>query len=130
MTTVRRLSPPDRRAPVLVARGQCPVGESCFCCPNFNPARFSLTRKPPPGTCPSPHPPEDRKCVLPYPDKISACPEQATMPQEAPVPRPGWRRPRETCCVECGRVTARRWTDREGRVLPWCAGLFPDPSPM
>ena len=40
-------------------------------------------------------------------------PERATEPQD---------NGRIACCVECGRVTARRWTDPEGRLLPWCAG--------
>jgi hypothetical protein len=44
---------------------------------------------------------------------IHPCPERETLPAKAgPM----------ACCVECGRVTARRWTDPDGRDIAFCAG--------
>ena len=117
---VRRLSPPDRRAPVDIARRMCPQGDSCYCCPA---AAFKGHKN-----CPKDHPPEDRKCRQPYPARIPPCPERQTLPQEAPTAPAGFRTPHMSCCIDCGRITARRWTDPENRVLPWCAGRFPKPE--
>lgn len=116
---VRRLAPPDRRAPVQVARRGCPQGASCYCCPG---AAKRAHRN-----CPLDHPVQDRACSQPMPERIPACRERTTLTQTPPTPPIGCREPHISCCVECGRVTARRWTDPEGRELPWCAGLFPNP---
>ena len=66
--------------------------------------------------------------MLPVPENIPACPERDEMPQDAPPAPEGFRTPGWKCCVECGRITARRWTDPERGPLPWCAGRFPDPE--
>lgn len=110
---VRRLAPPDRRAPVDITYGHCPQGASCGCCP------AAVTKRH--RNCNLPHPPNNRACIQPTPEQIFPCPERKTMPQEPPYGLRGHM----ACCVECGRITARRWTDPESRVLPWCAGQLP-----
>jgi hypothetical protein len=89
----------------------------CACCP----ARH---RRDGDG-CSRPHPPVDRDCHLPYPAAITACPERATLQQTGPASAT----PTGAACVECSRVTSRRWTDPAGRSLPWCAGELPAPTP-
>lgn len=115
-----RNAPPDRRAPVEVRRGTCAQGESCFCC---------LIAASPRGhrNCHREHPAQDRMCNPPYPSVIPPCKERQTLPQVAPEPPPGFYKPNQACCVECGRATARRWTGPNDRPAPWCAGTFPDP---
>lgn len=111
----RRTAPPDRRAPVLVRQGRCPMGASCGCCINSTENSHGRGKQ----TCRQPHPAADRKCSLPYPSEIQPCAERTTTPQHAgalPI----------ACCIECGRVTARRWTDGDGRVMAWCAGDLPE----
>lgn len=131
--TVRRLMPRDRRAPVDITRGSCPAADGCLCCPNATQRWHRNSNR----TCDQRHPPDDRKCSPPYPANISACPErperaapgQEGLTQDPPPAPDGFRPPHYSCCVECGRITARRWTDTNGRRLPWCAGTFPDPEP-
>lgn len=112
MTTLARLSPPDRRAPNHVAAGQCPQGRECGCCPADHRRRDRQGRL---VGCREPHPPADRDCRLPYPAQIHACPERESLPAVAGS---------GACCVECGRVTSRRHTDG----LPWCAGTSTIPA--
>ncbi len=110
----RRTHPPDRRAPVPVARGECPAKQLCGCCPDGHPLRKDKAGRLKRVYCPLPHPGEDKPaCRPPVPREIPPCPERDTLPAKAgPI----------ACCVECGRVTSRRWTDPFGRDLPWCAG--------
>lgn len=93
------------------------MGSSCGCCPSSPESSHGRGKQP----CRQPHPPADRMCSLPCPTDIPACAERATIPQHAgalPV----------ACCVECGRVTARRWIDPDNRTLAWCAGTLPEPT--
>lgn len=55
-------------------------------------------------------------CRLPYPTSIPPCPERTFLPQAE-----GW----QACCVDCGMVTARKWVDPDGDLLPWCGGDHP-----
>ncbi len=113
----RRLAPPDRRSPVPVDLGGCPAGSACGCCPgrkNKGHERGKYER------CPLPHPGQDTLCRQPYPAEIAPCPEREDLRQHQP------HRANGAACVECGRVTSRRWTDPDGAVLPWCSGVFPD----
>ncbi len=118
-----RVAPPDRRTPVEVAAGKCPVGMSCGCC--MGPAGFGHFipgEDGKPGkqitNCQMTHPATTRMCRPPVPSAIPPCPERQTLDQAPPGP------PRGATCVECGRVTSRRWTDPEGRALPWCGGAI------
>lgn len=125
----RRLAPPDRRKPVHIPRSGCPMGASCGCCPgpaglgHYTPGENGGSGKQI-TNCRMPHPGQDRQCKPPYPSNIPACREQQTLPQFQPPPAP----PAGAACVECGRMTGRRYTDPEDRPLPWCGGLFPDPK--
>ncbi len=112
----RRTAPPDRRAPTAVAEGGCPLGSSCRCCDRSTKHRQDNRHR-----CPLPHPNSARDCQLPYPKDIAPCQERDTLPQAAPGLH-------QACCVECGRVTARRWTDPQSRTLAWCAGTMPEPA--
>jgi hypothetical protein len=111
-----RTAPPDRRAAVLVPRGRCPMGASCGCCPAATESAHSRGSQ----RCGQSHPGTDRVCSLPCPAEIPPCTERDTLPAAAttlPI----------ACCVECGRVTARRWTDpATSTILPWCAGAVPE----
>jgi hypothetical protein len=137
---VRRQRPPDRRAPIKVAQRTCPLGRGCVCCPAYT----SKFRGQANEKCQLDHPAADRLCIPPIAERISACRERAFWSQD-PLPAvPGWRPPHRECCVECGRITARRWTRPEdGFVMPWCAGeqveppgtvttadLLPEPTPI
>lgn len=124
MGVVVRLSPPDRRTPIDIARGKCPAGGGCACCPN----NFVKKRRHDSDSCALQHPEQDKRCSPPWPERIPACAERKTLPQDGPIAPAGFWTPISACCIECGRVTARRWTDPEGRVLPWCAGQMPDPE--
>jgi hypothetical protein len=123
----QRLAPPDRRAPVLIRSGRCPMGHSCGCCPgpagrgHFVAASLGKQGKHI-NDCQLRHPAEDRKCQQPYPARIPPCPERATALQDTPA----GRRPADASCVECGLGTARRWVDPDGDSLPWCGGVFPE----
>jgi hypothetical protein len=122
--TVRRLAPPDRRSPVKVGVRACPLGRGCYCCPAYT-SRFRGMEN---AKCELDHPATDRLCIPPYPERIPACPERQGWPQDPQSDVDGWRAPRHECCVECGRITARRWTrPADGAVLPWCAGVLPEP---
>ncbi len=113
--TTQRAAPPNRRAPVLVRQGRCPMGASCGCCPHATDKTHSRGKQP----CPELHPPTDRECRLPYPAEIPPCTERATTTQHAgTLPA--------ACCIECGRITARRWTDNNGRTTAWCGGNLPE----
>ncbi len=114
VASVRRLAPTDRRSPRTIEVGRCPGKESCYCCLAAG-VRGHGKRD---GQCPHPHPNEERKCNPPYPSNVWPCPERKTLSQE---PRPGGR---WEVCVDCGRVTGRRWTDPHGRVMAWCGGLI------
>jgi hypothetical protein len=124
LAPVRRLAPTDRRSPRLVAVGQCPGKENCYCCVAAA-VRGHGKRD---GQCPHLHPGQDRKCSPPYPSNVWPCPERKTLPQDPPTPPPGFRPPRYEMCIDCGRITTRRWTDPDGRELAWCAGTFPPPT--
>lgn len=119
MTAPRRTQPPDRRKPIPVARGECPAKQLCGCCHGVTGKGHPLRKDKKTERlyrvhCPLPHPGEDKPaCLLPIPREIGPCAERDTLPDKVgPL----------ACCVECGRVTARRWTDPFGRALPWCAG--------
>ena len=120
--TPQRLAPRDRRTPVFVARDTCPLGESCVCCPKMQ--RHGRGAH----DCREAHPPQDRECSPPFPAKIPPCPERDALEQKPPASGHAQQTAHYSCCVDCGRVTARRWTDPFGRVLPWCAGRFPEPD--
>jgi hypothetical protein len=122
--TVRRFAPPDRRTPIKVGVRACPLGRGCYCCPVYTSKfRGALNEK-----CDRDHPAADRLCSPPYPDRPPACPERQTLPQNPHPAVGGWRPPPIECCIECGRVTGRRWTrPTDGAVLAWCAGLLPQP---
>lgn len=114
-----RSCPPDRRTPVPIARGQCPAKQLCGCCHGVTGKGHPLIKDKKTGRlkrqhCPLPHPGEDKPaCRPPVQRDIPPCPERDTLPAAAgPL----------AACVECGRVTARRWTDPFGRQLAWCAG--------
>lgn len=117
LAIARRTAPPDRRVATFVSRGACPMAGMCACCP----ARHRREGE----GCRRPHPPVDRDCHLPYPPAITACPERDTLTQSTPAETV----PTGAACVECSRVTSRRWTDPAGRSLPWCAGDLPTPTP-
>lgn len=111
-----RTAPPDRRAEVPVARGKCPMGSGCGCCTGSTNVSHGRAGK---ATCRRPHPETDRMCRLPCPADIPPCAERTEQPQNAAGLH-------AACCVECGRITARRWSDPEGRSLAWCAGTMPE----
>lgn len=118
---VRRLAPPDRRAPIKVLKRACALGRGCACCPKFS-LRKGVNDK-----CHLDHPAIDRLCSPPWPANLAPCPEWTAWPQD-PLPAvDGWRPPPIELCVECGRITGRRWTHPDGLVLPWCAGDLPEP---
>lgn len=119
-----RLSPTDRRSPRNINRGGCPIGQGCYCCPLAGERWHSNLRSN--RTCDRIHPPDETVCSPPYPPKIPECPERATLPAEPPAPPPGHRPLRFAVCVDCGRITARRWSAPSGVVVAWCAGTFPD----
>jgi hypothetical protein len=125
LATVRRLAPPDRRSPIKVGVRACALGPGCVCCPGYLIGKGYKRH----ANCRLDHPAEDRLCSPPYPENISACPErERTEFPQAPLPAAeGFTPPGLACCVECGRVTGRRWTDPDGRLLPWCAGKLPAP---
>ncbi len=120
---LRRFRPADRRSPTKVGRNGCPLWSGCYCCPQAvekwhgHPASKR--------SCDREHPPDDRMCSLPYPQNIPPCPERVTLPGP-PDPPAGHRPLRWQVCVDCGRITSRRWTDPQtGQPLAWCAGTFP-----
>lgn len=117
---VRRVAPPDRRSPRPVTAGSCPMGDSCYCCPLGGERWHSRSNSQ--RTCERRHPGEDRMCSPGYPKHVNRCPEnEASNPSEVPA-GPRTTRP-YACCIECGRITAHRWTDpQDGKLLPWCAG--------
>lgn len=121
---VRRLRPPDRRAPIKVAARSCTLGRGCLCCPAYT----SKYRGQGNDKCQLDHPAEPRVCIPPVPERISPCKERDYWSQD-PLPAvTGWTPPHHECCVECGRVTARRWTRPEdGVLLAWCAGQQVEP---
>jgi hypothetical protein len=118
---VRRLAPTDRRTPVEVRVRACPLDRGCVCCPGFLVGKGYKRH----DNCNLDHPASDRRCSPPYPRNLPPCPERDTLSQDPPS---GYRPPHHEVCVDCGRVTARRWTDPEGRELAWCAGSFPYPN--
>ncbi len=65
-------------------------------------------------------------CRPPYPAVIAPCPEW--FPPTGADHSGG-------LCVDCGRVTSRRWRHPDGDLLPWCAGTsrpgpdVPTPAP-
>jgi hypothetical protein len=117
----RREAPTDRRTPITIARGTCPVGQSCYCCPEARTPGHGKTQR----GCPQQHPVSDRVCSPPIPKSLPPCPERGPLPIDPPAPPEGMRPLHFEMCSDCGRVTARRWTDPAGRVLAWCAGDFP-----
>jgi hypothetical protein len=118
---VRRTAPPDRRAPRQIARGGCPIG-NCFCCPSWKSRGSSHDE------CSKPHPPRDKTCSPPYPKNIPECPERKGEQFLPYPPPPGFRNPPTPCCIECGRITHREWTNPQGQVLPWCGGEMTKPN--
>lgn len=128
-----REHPPDRRSPVWVDAGRCPMGRECGCC--MGPKGFGhFDPDKPPGKrqikdCRLPHPVSSRDCRLPYPSVVEACPERRTVPQHRGSGPPAGR-----CCTACGRVTERIYVGdalpwAKGVPLPWCGGQFPDAAP-
>lgn len=94
------------------------MGSSCGCCTSSTDSTHGRGKQP----CRQPHPATDRECRLPYPADIQPCPERTTTPQSAgtlPI----------ACCIECGRVTARRWTSPDSHTMAWCAGDIPETTP-
>jgi hypothetical protein len=122
---VRRLRPTDRRSPRGIPPGQCPGGERCYCCPKST-VRGHGRRD---GDCPLRHPEVERLCSPPYPSNVWPCPERRALPQDPPHALTGRDTPRYEVCVECGRITTRRWTNPDGVELAWCAGTMPPPEP-
>jgi hypothetical protein len=116
---VRRSAPTDRRTPYRIERGMCPARETCYCCPSAGEKGHGRTS----GACKERHPAQARECSPPFPTVIPPCPERKVLPQDPP---PGPRPPHYSCCIDCGRITARRWTRPDGTVSPWCNGEFPD----
>jgi hypothetical protein len=123
---VRRLAPPDRRAPITVTRDMCTLGLACNCCPLTTQKWHGNPRYK--QDCTLMHPPADRLCSPPRPKAIAPCPEREALVQDPPRPTAGHRPLLFSACVDCGRITARRWTHPDGQILPWCAGLFPKPT--
>lgn len=113
---VRRLAPPDRRTPRTIYRDTCPVGGSCYCCPLAVEKWHGNARSG--RSCDGMHPPQDRVCSPPYPANIPPCPERLTLNQHAPHLR-------YEVCIDCGRITARRYQHPQYGTVPWCAGQFP-----
>lgn len=124
-TTVRRLRPPDRRSPVKVAVRACTLGRGCVCCPGLLIGKGRQKHE----NCNLDHPAASRLCSPPYPERVRACPERddPAFPQDPLPATDNFTPPTWACCVECGRITARRWTDPAGDLLPWCAGKLPAP---
>lgn len=118
---VRRLRPRDRRSPVKVGVRACPMGPGCVCCPGFLIGKGSQRH----ANCKRDHPAEDRLCSPPWPANIPPCPERDALPQDPMPATDGFTPPLWKCCIECGRVTTRRWTDDDGDDLPWCGGRRP-----